>query len=483
MVTKQNVLSNLAWRFLERCGAQFVTLLVSIILARLLDPKVYGIVALVTVITTILQVFVDGGFATALIQKKDADELDFSTVFYFNIISCIFLYIIVFILAPMISKFYKMPDLIKVIRVIGLIIVISGIKNVQQAYVSRNMIFKRFFFATLGGTIGAAFVGIILAYLGYGVWALVFQMLFNTSVDTIILWITVKWRPIRAFSLERLKRLFSFGWKMLIANLISTVNGQLRQLIIGRMYSSDDLAFYNRGRQFPDLIVANINTSIDSVLFPTLSSEQDNKSRVREMTRQSIKVSTYVMAPLMMGLFACADTIVSLVLTDKWLPCVPYLRIFCICFFFYPIHTANLNAIKATGRSSVLLKLEIIKDLFSVIVLLFTMHFGTLIIAYGMLICSIFNQIINSWPNRAALNYTYKQQLLDIFQNGIIGLVMGIVVYSIRWLGLNNFFTLILQIVIGASVYIVISILSKNSSFRYILSIIELTKNRKEGKK
>ncbi|WP_294783620.1 lipopolysaccharide biosynthesis protein [uncultured Eubacterium sp.] len=479
MTTRQNVLSNLIWRFLERCGAQLVTLFVSIILARLLDPTVYGVVALVTVITTVLQVFVDGGFATALIQKKDADDTDFSTVFYFNLIACIIMYAIVFFVAPIIATFYKMPDLTAVIRVVSLIIVISGVKNVQQAYVSRNMLFKRFFFATLGGTLGAAVVGIALAYLGYGVWALVGQMLFNTSVDTMILWITVKWRPIKAFSIRRLKGLFAFGWKMLVANLIATVNGQLRQLIIGKIYSSEDLAFYNRGRQFPDLIVSNINTSIDSVLFPTLSNEQDNYSRVREMTRQSIKVSTYIMAPLMMGLFACADTIVSLILTDKWLPCVPYLRIFCVSFFFYPIQTANLNAIKATGRSNVLLKLEIIKDVFSVMVLVFTMKFGTLIIAYGMLGCSIFSQVVNSRPNRETLKYTYKQQLLDILPNGLMGIIMGIIVYSIGELHLKNGIILALQIVIGAFVYILLSRLTKNSSFSYVLSIMKSTVVRK----
>lgn len=479
MTTRQNVLSNLLWRFLERCGAQLVTLLVSIILARLLDPAVYGTVALVTVITTILQVFVDGGFATALIQKKDADDLDFSTVFYFNVVSCLSLYILVFLIAPAIANFYRMPELTKVIRVISLIIVISGVKNVQQAYVSRNMLFKRFFYATLGGTLGAAVVGIALAYLGYGVWALVGQLLFNTTVDTLILWITVKWRPIKAFSIVRLKSLFSFGWKMLAANLIATLNGQLRQLIIGKVYSSEDLAFYNRGRQFPDLIVSNINTSIDSVLFPALSNEQDNYDKVRDMTRRSIKVSTYIMAPLMMGLFACADTVVSLVLTDKWLPSVPYLRIFCVSFLFYPIHTANLNAIKATGRSNVLLKLEIIKDVFSVLVLLITMRYGTLIIAYGMLGCSVFCQIVNSWPNRDTLKYTYKQQLVDIIPNCLAAAIMGFVVYGVKVLGFGTEITLVLQVLVGVILYLIISITTKNSSFYYILSIIKPIFERK----
>lgn len=473
MINKNSILSNMIWRFFERTGAQLVTLVVSIVLARLLDPKVYGTIALVTVIITVLQVFVDSGFATALIQKKEADDLDFSTVFYFNVASCILLYMIVFCLAPLLASFYNMPYLTSVIRAVALMLVISGVKNVQQAYVSRNMLFKRFFFATLGGTIGAAFIGICLAYLGYGVWALVWQMLFNTLVDTIILWITVEWRPIRAFSLERLKNLFSFGWKMLIANIVATINGQLRQLIIGKQYSSSDLAFYNRGKQFPELIVTNVNTSIDSVLFPALSNRQDDISGLKEMTRKSIKVSTFIMAPLMIGLFVCADSFVSFILTDKWLPSVPFLRIFCISFFFYPINTANLNAIKAMGRSDILLKLEIIKDVFSVAVLLVTMKLGTLIIAYGMLGCSIFSQVVNSWPNRETLKYTYGQQLLDILPNGMLAIIMGMIIWPISFLDWSGGVTLIVQVILGAGIYLILSAFLKTESYTYLFGIVK----------
>ena len=372
-MSSNKVVSNFLWRFLERCGAQGVTFIVSIVLARLLDPSVYGTIALVTVFTIIMQVFVDSGMGNALIQKKNADDLDFSSVFWFNIAMCSVLYLIMFISAPFIASFYNKPELTPVVRVLSLILIISGIKNVQQAYVSRNMLFKRFFFSTLGGTIGAAVVGITMAYLGYGVWALVAQMLFNAAVDTTILWITVKWRPKKQFSLQRLKGLFSFGWKLLVSSLIDAVYNQARQLIIGRMYSSSDLAQYNQGKKFPELIVTNINTSIDSVLLPTLSKAQDAPSVVKSMTRRAIKTSTYIMMPFMVGLAVCAEPLVSLILTDKWLPCVPFLRIFCFSFAFYPIHTANLNAIKALGRSDLFLKLEIIKKVVGIIAILSTM--------------------------------------------------------------------------------------------------------------
>ena len=344
-------IQNFFWRFAERCGAQLVTFIVSIVLARILAPEDYGTIALVTVFTTIMQVFVDSGLGIALIQKKDADDLDFSSVFYFNFAVCIVLYALMFLAAPYIAKFYDDNTLVPIVRVISLTIVISGVKGIQQSYVSRNMLFKRFFYATLGGTIFSAFLGIGMAYAGFGVWAIVAQQLSNTAIDTLILWITVKWRPKKMFSWERLTNLLKFGWKLLASSLLDTVYNNLRNLIIGKIYSSSDLAYYNQGDKFPKLIVANINTSIDSVLLPTMSQAQDDRERVKMMTRRAIKTSTYVMAPLMMGLVFCAVPIVKLVLTDKWLPCVFFLRVFCITYMFWPIHTANLNAINAMGRT------------------------------------------------------------------------------------------------------------------------------------
>lgn len=340
MNTKNSVFSNMVWRFAERCGAQLITFVVSIVLARLLAPEDYGKIALITVFTTILQVFVDSGLGTALIQKKDSDDLDFSSVFYFNFIVCLVLYAGMFFVAPFIAKFYEDISLTPIVRVISLTIIISGVKGIQQSYVSKNMLFKKFFYSTLGGTIFSAILGIYLAYAGAGVWAIVAQQLSNTTIDTFILWITVKWRPKKLFSWKRLKKLLSFGWKILVSALLDTVYTNIRSLVIGKMYSSADLAFYNQGDKLPSVIVNNINTSIDSVLLPTLAKQQDDRERVKNMTRRAIKISTYIMAPLMMGLAFCATSVVDLVLTEKWLPCVPFLQIFCITYMFYPIHTA-----------------------------------------------------------------------------------------------------------------------------------------------
>lgn len=468
-----SIITNFIWRFAERCGAQGVSFIVSIVLARLLAPEVYGTISIILVFTTILNVFVDSGLGNALIQKKDADDLDFSSVFFFNISMCSVLYIIMFLSAPLIAQFYHDTSLTSVIRVLSLTLVISGVKNVQQAYVSRTMQFKRFFFSTLGGTIGAAVVGIVMAYIGLGIWALVAQQLFNATMDTVILWITVKWKPKKMFSFSRLKGLFSYGWKLLASSLLDTIYNNIRQLIIGRMYSSADLAYYNRGKQFPDLIITNINTSIDSVLLPTMSKEQDNRERVKMMTRRAIKTSTYIMAPLMMGLAFCGTPVVRLILTDKWLACVPFMQIFCITSMFYPIHTANLNAIKAMGRSDYFLKLEIIKKIVGIVLLLSTMWYGVMAMAYSLLMSSFLSQIINSWPNKTLLGYGYLEQLKDILPGILLAIVMGVCVYPIQWIGLPDIVTICLQVLLGAIIYILGSKIFKLEIFEYLWNIFK----------
>lgn len=480
---KTQVLKNLIWRFAERIGAQGVSFVVSIILARLLAPEAYGTIALVTVFTTILEVFVDSGLGTALIQKKEADDLDFSTVFYFNFAVCILLYGGMYFAAPAIARFYSQPELIPLIRVISLTLIISGVKNIQHAYVSRNMLFKRFFFSTIGGTIFSAILGIVMAYLGFGVWALVAQQLSNAAIDTLILWFTVKWHPKWMFSFARLKGLLSFGWKLLVSALLDTGYNNLRQLIIGKMYQTSDLAFFNKGQQFPLLIVTNINTSINSVLLPAMSREQDRADRVKQLTRRSISLSTYVMAPLMMGLAFVAPVVVKLLLTEKWLPCVPFLRIFCITYMFYPIHTANLNAIQAMGRSDLFLKLEIEKKVVGMILLLSTMWFGVMAMAYSLLVSSLCSQIINTWPNRKLLHYGYFEQLKDILPSIFLSIVMGICVNMLENMPLPTLVTLVIQVSVGALIYIFLSAVTKNESFLYLLQIIRsyFLKHKKLG--
>ena len=267
------------------------------------------------------------------------------------------------------------------------------------------------------------------------------------------------------FSIKRLKGLVSYGWKLLASSLLDTVYNNLRQLIIGKLYSSSDLAFYNRGKQFPNFVITNINTSIDSVLFPAMSSQQDDTERVRSMTRRSIKISSYIMWPLMMGLAFTATSIVSLVLTDKWLPCVPFLRIFCFVYVFFPIHTANLNAIKAMGRSDLFLKLEVIKKVIGLIVLVCTMWFGVEAMTYSLLVTNIISQIINAYPNRQLLGYSYIDQIKDILPSIAMALFMGFCILAVELLNLGAIATLMIQIVLGIIIYIWLSIIFKVDSF------------------
>ncbi len=481
MDNKQKVVSNLIWRFMERFGSQLVTVVVQIVLARMLDPEVFGTVAKVTIITSILLVFVDSGMANSLIQKKDPDDLDYSSVFYFNIVFCLVLYTGLFFCAPLIARFYDDAQLTAIVRVLGLTVVVAGVKNVQQAYVSKTLQFKRFFFATLGGTLLSAAVGIAMVFMGFGVWSIVAQQLVNVTVNTAILWLTVGWRPKWMFSFARLKGLLNYGWKLLASGLLDTVYNKLREIMIAVFYTDADLAYYNRGSTYPYLIVENINASIDSVLLPVLSAEQDHTEQVRNMTRRAIRISTYVMMPLMMGLAVCAEPLIRLLLTEKWLTCVPYLRIFCFSYAFYPLHTANLNAIKAMGRSDLFLKLEIIKKVFGVIILLITLPFGVYVMALSLLFTSVMSQLINSWPNAKLLDYAYVHQLKDMLPAMALSCVMGAAVYPISLLGWSDWLTLPVQVLVGAAIYVAGSIIFKLDSFSYLLSILKKLMRREKA--
>lgn len=473
MASNGKVMINLIWKFLERVGAQVVSFIVSIVLARLLMPDAYGTVALITVFTTVLQVFVDSGLGNALIQKKNTDDIDFSTVFYTNIGFCIILYSLIYLLAPSIAMFYNKDELVPLIRVVSITILISGIRNVQQAYVSKKMMFKKFFFSTLGGTISAAIIGIVLALNGFGVWALVAQQLTNLFVSTLILWFVVKWRPKLVFSFQRLKQLYKYGWKLLASALLDTVYNNCTQLIIGKIYSSGDLAYYNKGKQFPELIVVNVNSSIDSVLLPAMSEVQDKKEHIKNMTRRSIKMSMYIMAPCMIGMAAVASNIIEILLTNRWAGSVIFMQIFCVVFMFYPIHTANLNAIKAMGRSDLFLKLEIIKKAIGTILLIATMFVSVKAMAYSLLVSCFTSQIINVWPNKKLLDYGYIEQIKDIYPTLLLAIIMGGGVYLFNFINLPVIVILLVQIIVAIFIYIVGSVFSKNESFYYLIGMLK----------
>lgn len=475
LILMSSTLNNLFWKFSERMSSQAISFVVSLILARMLAPTDYGAVAMVLIFVTLANVLIEGGFSSALIQKKDADKLDFSTVFYFSLFFSIILYAVIFIAAPYISSFYgkDYTILTSVLRIIGLQVIILGGNSVQQAYVSKHMFFRNFFWATLSGTIVSALVGLLMAYYGYGVWALVGQQLSMTTTNTIVLFFTTKKLPGLAFSFDRLKKLFNYGAKILSASLLITLFLNIRSLVIGKIYSPKDLAFFDRGQQFPNIIVTNINSSVGAVLFPKLSKEQDDRKRIKQTCRIFIRFCSFVMMPLMMGLAACAEPLVRLLLTDKWIGCVPFLQLFCIIYMFYPLHTANLQAIKALGHSGIFLRLEIIKKIIELICLLLVMNISVIAIAINMAILTTLFTFVNAFPNIKLLNYSFKEQISDMLPPIVMSTLMAICVYLIGKVPCSDILTLIIQILVGISIYTTLAFLTNNDEMYYILNLLK----------
>lgn len=482
---KKTVISSLFWKLMERGGTQGINFIVQIVLARLLLPEDYGLLALVAIFIAFANVFVQSGFNTALIQKKVADAVDFSSVFYLSLMIAGVLYLLLFFTAPFIAEFYSEPQVKLVIRVLSITLFFGAFNTIQYAYVSRNMMFKNFFFSSLGGIIVSGIIGIIAAYMGFGVWALVLQQLVNKVIITIILWFSVTWRPQLLFSFKRIKILFSYGSKLLVSGVLNTLYRDIRILIIGKIYTPTTLGFYNRGEQFPQLIVSIINGSIQAVMLPALSVHQDQKKRMKEMVRRAIVTSSFIVFPMMVGLAVVAEPLVKILLTDKWIFSVPFLQIFCISYALMPIHTANLQAIKALGRSDIFLKLEIVKKVTGFIILGISIPFGVYAMAWGVLLSGIIAAFINAYPNRKLLNYSYKEQWGDIIPSLLLSITMGSLVYSFHYINISDGFILILQVAAGFMIYIALAKIFKVESFDYLVGTIKdiVKKREMKGKK
>lgn len=481
MVTKKQVISSLFWKFLERTGAQLIHFFITIALARILAPEEFGLIALIAIFINIATVFVQSGLNTALIQKKDADDLDFSSVFWASFGIAIFIYIILFFSAPCIAKFYNQPTLIPVIRILALTLFIDVFNSIQNAYISRNMLFKKLFFRSIGAVIPAGLIGLILATLNFGVWALVVQQFCNAFLAVAIMWFTVPWRPSFNFSFNRFKCLFSYGWKLLLSSLLDAFYTNLRGLIIGRFFSPADLAYYNRGDNFPFLIVNNVNTSIGSVLLPSLASYQDDKVQLKKMMRRAIITSTFVISPMMAGLAAMAKPIVLIVLGEKWLPCVPFVQAYCFMYLFYPIHTSNLSAIKAMGRSDIFFKLEIIKKIYGLSILLGSYFYfrSPIGIAYGAMVSAIISSFVNASPNKKLMGYSYFEQVKDILPSILLALVMGLVVFSIGELNCPLALSIPTQIISGVLVYIGLAKVLRFERLNYLIQTFQDFREKK----
>ncbi len=472
-ITKRTVVSSLIWKFLERGGTQGIQFVLSIILARLVSPDHYGLIALVSIFIQISSVFVTSGFGTALIQQQDVDDTAFSSVFFLGLFVAFCCYLLLFFVAPYIALFYRAESLISILRVLSLSLFFGAINNVQGSLASRTMQFKRFFFSSIGSTAGSGIIGIVLAYKGYGVWALVWQQLSLGVFSCIILWFTVKWRPKLLFSWKKVKGLFSFGWKLLCSALLDTFFSNVYGLIIGRIYSPAQLGIYNKGRNFPNIIATNLDGSIQGVMLPTLSSYNNSIADVKRIARRSISLSAYVLMPCMFGLAAIANPLIEVLLTEKWLGCVPFLQLACISYALYPIHTSNLTAINALGRSDIFLKLEIIKKVVTVVNLVVTIPLGIYAMAIGQVITGFISTFINAYPNKRLMGYSYIEQWKDIFPGFAVSILMGCIVFTFQLLPLPAIICLVVQILVGIIIYVGFSMLFKIESFSYLLSTIK----------
>jgi len=453
--TSSNIFKNMIWRFSERILAQAVTFVVSVILARKLTTADFGNVALLMVFIDIANVFVIHGFSTALVQKKNPDNEDFSTVLYFSFAVALMFYGVCYLCAPFLETFgdSSLPHLF---RVLALRIPLASINSVQHSYAQKKLLFKKFFFSTLYGTIISAFIGIYMAFNGFGAWSIVAQYLVNSLIDTLVLYFTLEWKPIKCFNWKRLKELIGFGWKMLCSQLVHVIYKRMSVFVIGVRYTIEDIAFYEQGNKIPGIVETNIDSTINAVLFPVMSNIQDDIDRMKYYIRRSIQLSGLLIWPLMIGLASISDNVIRIIYTDKWLPAAPFMILACFKLGLEPIQTANLQAIKAIGKSGLYLRLEIIKKLYGIISIIVASKYGVYIIAIASASQSLFSLLLNGIFNIKLFKYSVKEQAKDIYENLISSLLMGFVVLSINKYLDCGIMELLIEIFAGAIIYFMI---------------------------
>ncbi len=463
------------WKFAERIGAQLVSTVVAIVLARLLSAEDYSVISIVTIFFTFANVFIASGFNTALIQKKETDIKDYSTVLYLSLGVSVLLYAVLFFTAPTIARLYDAPILTSVIRIMGITLIVNAVKSVLCAYVSSTLQFRKFFYSTLGGTLASAVVGIVMAMNGFGPWALVAQQMTNTCIDTIILFITTRVRFMLVFSFRRLKQLFGYSWKILVSSLIHVIYEEVNPLIIGIKFSGADLSFYSKGKSFPTVVSNTISDTFSAVIFPVISKLQDDTDAVLRYTRRFMRTSSYLVFPLMIGFLAVSDNFVSVVLTDKWMPASIYIQIFCLSYMFNIVQNGNLQAIRAIGRSDIILILEIIKkSMYFIIIALFVIFSRKPeLLAVTSILNTVVATLVNTFPNRKLIGYRYRLQIMDLLPNLISSCLMGAAVYAMNYIPMNRALLLVLQIFAGAVVYVLISVITRNENFKYFIGVIK----------
>ena len=476
---KGRVLSGMMWTFAEKMGSQGISFIVSVVLARLLMPSQYGLIAMLSVVMAICNTFIDCGFGVALVQKKNSDEKDFNTVLYSSTFVGFVLYIIMYFSAPLVSSFFNQEELTKVMRIYTLSFLWSGYNSVLVSYISKHMLFKKMFRRTLIANSLSGVAGITAAYMGFGFWALVIQNFTAAIIGIITLQLSIDWIPKLQFSWSRAKKLLSFSSKVMTANLIGTGFNELKGLLIGRLYTPADLAFYNKGGSLPSLVANNINTSIGNVLFPAMSQYSDNRDKVKEITSRSIRISSYVLFFGLTILILISEPLVRLLFTEKWVACVPYMQMVCLQRMLEIISTANLQAMKAVGEGNVIVKLELYKKPIFLLLTVIGANISVFALAVTLPLYSFIANIINMWPNIKILNYRLHDQVRDLAPSTILSIIMAIVLFPVNFLPMSDILKIVSITIFGVIIYIGVSIIAKVESLNYIFNTIKTYRNKK----
>ncbi len=469
---KKKSFSGIIWQSGQKLINNLFQFVITVILARLLMPEDYGVVALASMFNVLAGIFVSCSMGTALIQKKDVDELDYNTVFYSSLFMSFLVYAVVYIGAPYFASLYKNEQIVPIMRTLALTMPIGAFSMVQSATVSRQMAFKKFFWASLWSQIITSAIAIVMAYKGFGAWALVAQSIAGTLASNYVLYRMVRWHPRLMFSWNRFKPLFSYSWKRTVAGFMGTFCNQLKGYLIGFQYTTADLAYFNRGEGLPDMLKNNVAGTIDSVLFPALSQLQDNVEDVKRGNRRSIMTSTFFVCPVLLGLVATADKLVPILYSAKWSPAIPFMQVACVTLIVVLINNTNLQTLYALGRTDIVLKQEFIKKTIMLIILAITITISPIAISIGIFFHSVHELLWTSYANSKLIHYSLKEQLNDVKSNVIIASIMAVIVYLIGTVIPNPYLAICLQVPLGAVLYFGISHLLKNESYMYSREMI-----------
>lgn len=468
---KKKTVLGLVWSAIDKFSSRGIQFLFSILIARQLLPEDYGAIAIMQVFIALSQTFIDSGFGNALIRKKDRTEADYNTVFYFNIAVAVFCYLLLWAGAPFIARFYKLPELIKITRVVGLTLIINSLVGVQGAHLTAAINFKALAKVSIANSIISGLVALFLAARGFGVWALVFQQVASSVVSAFLTWIQVRWTPKLMFSWKSFKEMFSFGSRLLISSLVNTLYNNIYGLVVGKVYSPADLGEFSKASTFANFPSYNISGIIQGVSFPVLSTIQDDKEKLKGYYRRIIRVTAFAVFPAMVGMAAVADPLIRLALTDKWAGMIIYMQILSIAYMWAPIYAINLNLLKVLGRSDYFLKLMVVKKAIGFTILIITTPLGLVAMCLGNLFNSWTAQYVNTYYTKGLIGHGMMDQMKDIRGSLLLSLSMGVIVYLTTSLISSNLISLIAGITIGAIYYIGMAVLLKFPELKEIMNL------------